>query len=109
MRNLFYYTDANATKKLANGLNQNGDRALLKKLLMQPVGHSEGTVFHKIAKEDDIKKLQALKDSFSAKEFKKFMFAKNVYFESPYGIVQENGGQLKPFLKKIFEGELIPY
>lgn len=108
-RNIFFYTDASATRTLAKKLNENGDRALLKKLLMQTAGYSENTVFHKMAKEDDIKKVQALKDSLSAKEFRRFMCAKNLYFESPYGIVQENGGQLKPFLNKLFEGELIPY
>jgi len=102
--NIFFYTDENATRRLAKRLNNNGDRAVLKKLLSYR-NQSRDTLFHKIAEEDDVKKARALKENLSVKEFKRFMQANNCYYETPYSIAKENNGSLKTFLEPLFEEE----
>lgn len=102
-RNLFFYTDANATRELAKRLNQNGDRVLLKKLFMQTTYFEKENVFHKTAKEDDTEKMSALKDNLSMKEFKKFIHTPNIYGETPYSTAEENCGDLMTFFDKLFD------
>ncbi len=100
--NIFLFTDADATRKLAKRL---GDRQALKKLLTQRYGYGDGTVFFAIARNDDVKKAKALQENLSAKEFKKFMSAKDYLFESPYSIAKEKNGALKAMLDPIFADE----
>ncbi len=98
--NLFFYTDANATRKLIKRLN---DREALKKLLSQK--HNSRTVFFTIAQNDDVKKAKALQEGLSSKEFKRFMSAKDYLYETPYSVAQEKNGALKTLLDPIFADE----
>ena len=100
--NIFFYTDAAATKKLVKKLN---DRAALKKILTQRIWDDNRTVFFNIAQNDDVKKAKALQEGLSAKEFKKFMSAKNDLYESPYSVAKEQKGALKAYLDPIFADE----
>ncbi len=100
--NIFLFTDADATRKLAKRL---GDRTALKKLLSQKYGYGDRTVFFAIAENDDVKKAKALQENLSAKEFKKFMSAKDYLYETPYSIAQEKDGALKALLDPIFASE----
>jgi len=98
--NIFFYTDANATRKLVRRLD---DRGALKKLLSQK--HDGRTVFFAIAQNDDIKKAKALQEGLSAKEFKRFMSARDVLYGTPYSVAQEKNGALKAMLDPIFADE----
>ena len=100
--NIFFYTNADATKKLVKKLN---DRTVLKKLLAQRTGYDDRTVFFNIAQNDDAKKAKALQEGLSAKEFKRFMSTRDYLYETPYSIAQEKGGALKALLDPIFADE----
>ncbi len=107
--NIFFFTNADATGQLAKRLNKNGDRVLLKKLLMQQRGYGGKTVFHDIAKQDDIKKAHALKNNLSVKEFKKFMKAKDDYGITPYSIAQDEDNRVKALVEPLFAYDFPEY
>ncbi len=102
IESIFFYTDADATRQLARKLNKNGDRELLKSLLMKKTGYNNNTVFHKMAEGDNIKKTRALQDNLSVKEFKRFMKIKNYSYDTPYSLAQENNGNLEKLLRPLF-------
>lgn len=107
--NIFFFTDAKAANQLAKRLNKNGDRVLLKKLLMQQRGYDGKTVFHNIAEQDDIEKAHALKNNLSIKEFKKFMKAKDDYGTTPYSIAQDEDNRIKALAEPLFEYDFPEY
>lgn len=100
--NIFFFTDAKATAKLAKRL---GDRQALKKLLSQKTPYNSRTVFFTIAQNDDVEKAKALRKNLSAKEFKRFMSARDYLYDTPYSIAQEKNGALKAMLDPIFADE----
>lgn len=102
IESMFFYTDADATRQLAKKLNKNNDRSTLKNLLMKRAGYNDDTVFHQIARNDNIKKAQALRDNLSVKEFKRFMRVRNYSFDTPYSLAQKTDGNLKNLIMSLF-------
>ncbi len=107
--NIFFFTDAQATNQIAKRLNKNGDRKLLKELLMQQRGFDGQNVFHELAEEDEVKKLQVLKNNLSIKEFKRFMKSKDDFHRTPYSIAQERNNNVKALAEPLFMDEFPEY
>lgn len=70
IESIFFYTDADATRQLARKLNKNGNREILKSLLMKKTGYNNDTVFHQIARNDSAKKYRQFRIIFPLKNLK---------------------------------------
>lgn len=101
--NIFFYTNADATKQLAKKLN---DRSTLKKLLLQRTGRHNNTVFHDMAANNHIKKAKVLQQFISAKEFKKFFQSNNYCYDTPYSICEEKNNDLYKYIRPLFIEEI---
>lgn len=49
-----------------------------------------------------LKKIQAIQNNLSVKEFKRFMKTRNCSYDTPYSLAQENNGNLEKLLRPLF-------